>query len=93
MTQEHNLTELELDRIHAALFADEEKLRQDYDGSITVGVDAQDIENMVDKDPDVAWEIFEAYWDNQDSDYVYEDRYLGEYREGADGTFTFTPYA
>lgn len=87
------LTELELDRIHAVLFEDEEKLGVDYDGSITVAVDAQDIENMVDTRPEIAWEIFEAYWDNQASDYEYNDKYLGEYKEAQDGTFTFSPYS
>ena len=87
------LTQAELDRIHAFLFADEENLRQDYDGSITVGVDAQEIEDLVDSKPELAWEIFEAFWDNQLSDYVYSDKYLGEFKEWPDGRFTFTPYA
>lgn len=89
----HELTVLELDRIHAALFADEEKLNQDYDGSITVGIDAQEIEDLVDSDPEVAWEIFEAFYCQESGDYEYSDKYLGEYKEASDGTFTFTPYA
>lgn len=88
----HSLTELELDRIHAALFSDEEKLTQDYDGSITVSIDAQDIENLVDSNPELAWEIFEAFWDNQEADYMYHDKYLGDYKEASDGTFTFEAY-
>lgn len=93
MTQEHNLTELELDRTHSHLFADEEKLSVAYDGSVTVGVDAQDIEDLVDASPELAFELYEAFWDNQEADYVYSDKYLGEYTEYSDGTFKFVPYA
>lgn len=87
------LTQAELDRIHAFLFEDEEKLGVDYDGSITVGVDAQEIEDLVDSRPELAYELFEAFYDNQEHDYDYPEKYMGEYREDRDGTFTFTPYS
>lgn len=88
-----HLTELELDRIHAHLFSDEEKLRQDYNGDIKVSVDAQDVEDLVDSAPETAWEVFEAHWDNQAADYDYSGKYLGEYTEHLDGSFSFEPYS
>lgn len=86
MTQE--LTQAELDRIHAVLFADEEKLHQNYDGSIDVEIDAQQIEDMVDTAPETAYEIFEAIFNQQTLDYEYDEKYFGCYTEHTDGTFT-----
>lgn len=89
------LSQAELDRLHAHLIteADQEKLGVDYDGSITVEVDAKDVEDLVDADPELAWEIYEAYWHNQDGEYVYDDKYFGRYTETRDGDFTHEPFS
>lgn len=88
-----HLTDAELDRIHSFLFSNEEELRVDVDGSMTVNVDADDICKFVDEQPEQAWEVFRAFWDRQNADYVFPDEYLGEYTERADGTITFAPYS
>lgn len=90
MTQE--LTQAELDRIHAVLFADEEKLSQNYDGSIDVEIDAQQIEDMVDTAPETAYELFEALFNQQTREYEYSDKYFGKYTEHANGEFTHEPF-
>lgn len=91
MTQELSVTEL--DRIHAVLFADEEKLNQNYDGSIDVEIDAADIEDMVDTAPETAYELYGAIFNQQTREYEYDDRFFGRYTEHADGTFTHAPFS
>lgn len=86
------LTQSELDRIHAVLFADEEKLRTNYDGSCDVEIDAADIEDMVDTAPETAYELFEAIFNQQTREYEYSDKYFGLYTEHANGEFTHEPF-
>lgn len=86
------LTQAELDRIHAVLFSDEEKLRTNYDGSCDVEIDAADIEEMVDTAPETAYELFEAIFNQQTREYEYSDKYFGKYTEHANGEFTHEPF-